>query len=134
MSSQSGETDLEILLESLEPELHPAVHVFCTLERDEPIQDEVRPICQFQEAEGTTLIVEQSQAEAFQLDYTYPCRMITLTVHSSLEAVGLLASVTQALAAKDISVNAISAYYHDHLFVECDRVADAMTCLQRLKT
>ena len=134
MSSPSGETDLDALLESLKPELHPAVYVFCTWPKDVPIPSEVTPIGQFQEAEGLTLIVEQSQADRAQLDYTYPCRMITLTVYSSLDAVGLLAKVTQALAQQEISVNAISAYYHDHLFVACDRSTAAIDCLKKLSS
>ena len=80
------------------------------------------------------LILEKTQADRCELPYLYPCRMITLTVHSSLEAVGLLAVVTQALATEDISVNAVSAYYHDHLFVACDRAQDALNCLSQLNT
>ncbi|MGF1522736.1 MAG: ACT domain-containing protein [Leptolyngbyaceae cyanobacterium] len=132
MSLQGGETDLAALLECLRPELHPAVYVFCSLPNDVQIPTGVMPVCQFQETEGLTLIVEKMQADRAQLAYVYPCRMITLTVHSSLEAIGLLAKVTQSLAKAGISVNAISAYYHDHLFVACDRANEAMTCLQKL--
>lgn len=81
-----------------------------------------------------TLIVEQTQAAKVGLESVYPCHRITLTVHSDLAAVGLLATVTQVLATAGISVNAISAYYHDHLFVPCDRADDAMACLQTLTT
>lgn len=132
MSSPSGEENLNTLLASLQPQLHPAVFVFCTLESTQPFPDDVNPVCQFQEAEGLTLILEKTQADRCELPYLYPCRMITLRVHSSLEAVGLLAVVTQALATEDISVNAVSAYYHDHLFVACDRAEEAMCFLQKL--
>ena len=60
--------------------------------------------------------------------------MITLTVHSSLEAVGLLAEVATAFAARGISVNVVSAYYHDHLFVPSDRVEEALAALSELST
>jgi hypothetical protein len=56
--------------------------------------------------------------------------MITLTVQSSLEAVGFLAAITTKLATHGISVNAISAYYHDHLFVPADKAEIAMRLLQ----
>lgn len=58
--------------------------------------------------------------------------MITLTVHSSLEAVGFLAAVTGRLTEAGISVNAVSAFYHDHLFVPEHRAGEALHHLQNL--
>jgi len=58
--------------------------------------------------------------------------MITLTVHSSLEAVGFLAAITGRLAEAGISVNAVSAYYHDHLFVAEHRADEALRLLQSM--
>jgi hypothetical protein len=43
-----------------------------------------------------------------------------------------LAKITTALAKEGISVNAFSAYYHDHLFVPYDRKEDAMAALAEL--
>jgi hypothetical protein len=54
-------------------------------------------------------------------------------VHSSLEAVGFLATITERLAAADISVNAISAYFHDHLFVPFDKADQAMDILRQIQ-
>ena len=76
--------------------------------------------------------MSQDQAEHTVLSYTYPARMITLTVQSSLEAVGFLAAITAALAAQGISVNPVSAYYHDHLFVPIHQTDRAMACLHQL--
>jgi hypothetical protein len=56
--------------------------------------------------------------------------MITLSIHSDLEAVGFLAAITTALAAIDIPVNAVSAYYHDHTFVPYEHHDDALECLR----
>lgn len=132
MSSASiGETQLSVLLTTLQPQLHPSVFVFVTLPTA-TMPPGLAPVCQFQEAEGLTLIVPQSQAERAQLPYQYPSRMITLAVHSSLAAVGMLAAITQALAAEGISTNVVSAYFHDHLFVACDRVQDTLDCLAKL--
>ena len=64
--------------------------------------------------------------------FSFPSRMITLTVHSSLDAVGLLAAVTQVLAQADISVNVVSAFYHDHLFISEHRAVEALQILSAL--
>lgn len=54
---------------------------------------------------------------------------ITLTIHSSLDAVGLTAAVSTKLAEKDISANVIAAYYHDHIFVQSEKAELAMEAL-----
>ncbi|TIM21889.1 MAG: ACT domain-containing protein, partial [Mesorhizobium sp.] len=56
----------------------------------------------------------------------------TLNIHSSLEAVGFLAAITTRLAAAEIGVNPVSAFYHDHLFVPVDRAEEAIDVLRRL--
>jgi hypothetical protein len=58
--------------------------------------------------------------------------MITLEVHSSLEAVGFLAAVTRRLAEARIGANPVSAFFHDHLFVPADRAEEAVTILEQL--
>jgi len=125
----SGETDLAKLLRSMQPLLLEGDYVFCSVE---PEYDwaALAPIGLFHESEGLTLILRQEQAEAAQIPYTAQFRMITLSVHSSLEAVGFLAAVASRLAAAGISVNPVSAYYHDHLFVPTVRAAEAMQILQ----
>ncbi|WP_231612424.1 ACT domain-containing protein [Novipirellula galeiformis] len=55
--------------------------------------------------------------------------MITLKVHSSLEVVGFLFAVTAKLAQSGISVNVVSAYFHDHRFVPTGRADEAMKVL-----
>jgi hypothetical protein len=56
--------------------------------------------------------------------------MISLDVHSSLEAVGLTAAFATALGNEGISANVIAAYYHDHIFVP---TADAERAVAALK-
>jgi hypothetical protein len=55
---------------------------------------------------------------------------VTLLIHSSLEEVGFLAAITSKLAEHDISINPISAYYHDHLFIPVARIKQAIMLLQ----
>ncbi|HEY9761807.1 MAG TPA: ACT domain-containing protein [Trichocoleus sp.] len=127
-----GETDLSKLLQTMQPELKAEEFVFCTVPPEQLSKLAVRPVGLFYEQEGISLILSKQQAERREIPYHYPCRLITLKVHSSLHAVGFLATITQALAAWGISVNPVSAYYHDHLFVPADRVEDAMNCLNQL--
>lgn len=127
-----GETNLETLLRNMAPELQEGEFVFCTMNSAAALKLRLTPIGQFLEDEGLTLILAKAEAEANGLDLTYPCRMITLKIHSSLEAVGFLAAVTAKLAHRGISVNAISAYFHDHLFVPSDSADEAMNVLNEI--
>jgi hypothetical protein len=124
---ESGERDLGVLLRRMAPALQEDEFVFCTAR-----EIAGAPVCSIREAEGWTLILRRWEAEGLGMEAAFPCRMITLTAHSSLEAVGLLAAVTAALAAAGISVNAVSGYYHDHLFVPVERAEEALELLRRM--
>lgn len=126
----SGETNLSNLLQSMQPILCQGEYVFCSINHQDRRDSNLDPICLFREAEGLTLILEREQADAAALSYTSVFCMITLSIHSSLEAVGFLAAITGKLAEHGISVNPISAYYHDHLFVPASRAKEVMELLQ----
>lgn len=112
------------------PHLGKDVFVFSTLPEDQAQPYISESISMFREAEGVTLILLKSTAEKHQIPYIYPCRCLTLSIHSALDAIGFMAAITQALGASGISVNPISAYYHDHLFVPEDRADLALQVLQ----
>ena len=122
-----GKQNLQTLLGQMNPLLDPDEYVFATGPAPLP-----QAICSFRESEGVTLILERADAEALGIPYTYPCRRITLTIHSSLESVGLFAAITTRLAAHGLSVNAVSGYYHDHLFVETGKADRVMVLLKQL--
>ena len=128
----AGERDLDVLLSDMKPDLRPGIFVFCTVPTDQSIPAALSPLLTFREQEGTTLVVSSEEAEATGLSHAFASRLITLTVHSSLEAVGFLAAITARLAAAGISVNAVSAFHHDHLFVPADRADEAMAVLQEM--
>ncbi len=129
----SGETNLQRLLANMQPELLEREFVFCSISPKAFEQLHIHPIGWFREAEGITLVIERNVADDEGLDYEFVSRMITLNIHSSLEAVGLLAAITSKLAGAGISVNTISAYHHDHLFVPTDKASAVMMLLDELK-
>ncbi|MDB4778186.1 ACT domain-containing protein [bacterium] len=130
----SGITDLETLLASMNPVLIPGEFVFVSrLNANYGEGSELNPIAAFEENEGLTLIVPRSRADEVSESYQGVFRMITLQVHSSLEAVGLTAAVADALAKQSISANVVAAFYHDHIFVPLARAEDAMVVLKDLR-
>lgn len=126
----TGERDLDALLRNMEPEMLDGTFVFCTLAPGASIPASVNPMLTFREREGTTLVMLHEEAERAELRHEFPSRLITLTVHSALDAVGFLAAITARLAEAGISVNAVSAFHHDHLFVPADRADEALALLR----
>ena len=127
----SGETDLDALIRSMSPGLVDGIHVFATLPGSD-MPAGLSPRMTFHEAEGTTLILLESEAKLHGLPYEFPCRMITLNIHSALQAVGFLARITTALATRGMGVNPVSGFYHDHLFVPDGREDEAMEILLQM--
>ncbi|TGQ74660.1 MAG: ACT domain-containing protein [Mesorhizobium sp.] len=128
----AGETNLRTLLASMTPELLDGIYVFATLASGVPQPKSLDPVMMFREREGVTLIVTEDAATAAGLAASFRCRMITLNIHSSLEAVGFLAAITARLAAAGMGVNPVSAFYHDHLFVPAERAEEAKGLLREL--
>ena len=124
----SGEKDLEILLKSMKPEHVSGDYVFCKVEKFENL-DLNNIVMLFKEKEAITLILKKEIADQLQLDYSVVMSWVTLTVHSSLEAVGLTAAFSKALSEQGISCNVVAAYYHDHIFVNQKEVQKAMEIL-----
>ena len=126
-----GETRLEHLLANAAPSLDPATYVFSTVKPAE-VPPKLIPLGTFYEDEGVTLILKREEAEELGLPFTFPCRRITMQVHSALEAVGFLAAIATKLACAGISANTVSAYFHDHLFVPEEKAELAMRALREL--
>ncbi|HHZ07480.1 MAG TPA: ACT domain-containing protein [Rhizobiales bacterium] len=128
----AGETELGRLLAGMRPVLAPATYVFVTVAAGERLPDDIDPVMTFRESEGLTLVVSEAKAAAARLRGAFPCRLITLQIHSSLDAVGFLAAVTAHLAARGIGVNPVAAFHHDHLFVPAGRADEALAALKTL--
>ncbi len=126
-----GETNLESLLKTMKPKLNKGDFVFCTI-KDLAVVDMNDVLLIFREEEGITIIIKKEIADRLKLDYTFVASWISLTVHSSLEAVGLTAAFSRALADNGISCNVVAAYYHDHLFVNKQDAEKAINILNNL--
>lgn len=126
----SGITELDTLLVAMSPELQKQEFVFCTVTGGIGDYFSLNPIATFIEPEGLTLVLEKTTAEKAELKFEGSFRQIILTVHSSLDAVGLTAAVSTKLASKGISANVIAAYYHDHIFVQSSKAEYALRALQ----
>ncbi len=127
----NGETNLSTLLKNMEPHLYEGEFVFCTVPSIDYI-DLQEVIGQFKEEEGITVIIPRSYADSQDLPYSFVASWIKLKVHSSLDAVGLTAAFSTALAKEGISCNVVAAYYHDHIFVNKSDASRAMDILKRL--
>ncbi|MCX6238300.1 MAG: ACT domain-containing protein [Bacteroidia bacterium] len=130
----TGEKDLERLLKTMKPKQNLGDFVFCTVETLHATSlqtkiDFTDIILMFREDEGYTIVLKKEIADNLNLEYSFVASWITLTVHSSLEAVGLTAVFSKALSDKDISCNVVAAYYHDHLFVDKKDTNKAMEIL-----
>lgn len=127
-----GETNLTQLIRSMQPSVADQCFIFCTLPESAAIPLIPQTLGFFREAEGVTLILEKEVALAHQIQFRGEWAKVTLTVHSSLEAVGFLAAISQPLATAGISTNVISAFFHDHLLVQWDRREKAVEILNQL--
>jgi len=128
----AGEKDLATLLATMEPRLQEGDFVFCSV----PLIDGVdlkEVVLFFREQEGVTLILRKEIADRLGFAYGFVAAWITLTVHSSLEAVELTAAFSKALAAAEISCNVVAGYYHDHIFVGKKEAGRAMDVLRWMR-
>ncbi|MEG3693570.1 ACT domain-containing protein [Vibrio coralliirubri] len=123
-------TDLDLLLKSMSPELINGNYVFCTVDGALADYIQLDPIATFREKEGLTLVLAEDAARQAQLDFDGVFSLITLSVHSSLEAVGLTAAFATKLGSYGISANVVAGYYHDHIFVQKDKAEAAMSALK----
>jgi uncharacterized protein len=127
----SGERDLRRLLAAMEPALRPGEFVFAVL-GDESRLGEVAVEATVREEEGLTVVVARERADDLGLAYDFAAAWITLRVHSALDAVGLTAAVSRALADAGMSCNVLAGAYHDHLLVPAGRGDEAVAILREL--
>lgn len=128
-----GEKNLEKLIASMAPTLSDAEYVFGLVATADYEQVALlQPRGTFHEKEGVTVILEKEKADECHIAYSGVFKCITLSVHSSLDAVGLTAAVATKLTKFNISANVIAAYYHDHIFIKSHDADKALAVLNEL--
>lgn len=132
----SGERNLQKLILSMIPVLLDKEYVFGSLiGPSTELLSRLAPMGTFFEEEGLTVIIEKNVADDLNIEYQGVFKCITLSIHSSLDAVGLTAAVATKLTQLNISANVVAAYYHDHIFVplkDADKALKGLTELSSL--
>lgn len=129
---EKAEKDLSVLLKNLSPKINNGEYVFCTVPLDVKLI-EIEVIATFLEEEGKTLVIRKEIADQLNLSYEAVMSWITLKIYSSLEAVGLTAVISNALAKNNISCNVIAAFHHDHIFVPMKDADRTIALLNKLE-
>ena len=130
----SGDENLSNLLNNLQPNLLNEDYVFITLEDYSfDFSNFLHPIATFKEEEGLTLVISEERAKRENFEYNSVFKCISLGVHSSLNSVGLIATISTLLSEKGISCNVFSGYFHDHLFVQKSLSKEALELLKSIK-
>lgn len=125
-----GEMDLQRILETIAVDRRPGLSCFLTGATELAAYAEAT----VQEQEGLTVVVPVDVAREHGFEPDLEMAWLTLRVHSSLEAAGLTAAVSQVLADVGISCNVIAGYHHDHLLVPAARADAAIAAIESLST
>ena len=123
-----GETDLAVMLASLRATRRPGV--FTMVESPQPDVD-LEQVAHARVDEEFTIsyVVAIDDARRSGLQPTGEFAWLTLTVQSSLDAIGLTAHVSRVLAERGIPCNVLAGVRHDHLLVPAARAAEALAAL-----
>jgi hypothetical protein len=122
------ERDLQKLLVSLRP-TSGGDWAFCVVD-EQTVASHSKALMVFREPDAVTLVVPADEATG--LDVRFVGTRIDLNVESSLEAVGLTAALSAALAKEGIAANVVAAALRDYVFVPTDRAEDAIRALVTL--
>jgi hypothetical protein len=125
-------SDLNIILQTLEPVLNPGTYAFVSVP-DEKTLTSAEIVASIREPEGLSAIIAESEATSRGIPVLFRAAWITLGVHSDLQAVGLTAACSAALSKSGISCNIVARAHHDHIFMPETRAAEAMPVLKELQ-
>jgi uncharacterized protein len=123
--------DLAKLITDLDPELLSGRYVFVQL--PEGSAGEADVLASVREPEGLSVVLRQEDADRLGVAYGFVAAWITLRVESALDAIGLTAAVSAALAEEAISCNVIAGLRHDHLLVPVDEGPRVLSILRAME-
>ena len=123
-----GETDLDNMLATLRVERRPGVFIYAAARAPAP---ELLAAAHgvVTEDDLTTLVLPVEAAERAGLPVELEMAWLSLTVQSSLEAVGLTAAFSATLGKAGIPCNVLAGFHHDHILVPADRAQQAIDVL-----
>jgi len=124
----TGERDLGRLLAGLSPERRHGEVVIVAV----PDPAGLPALATVTEEDAVTAVLRRDDADRLGLRYDWIAAWITLTVHSSWEAVGMTAAVAQALADEGIPCNVLAGFRHDHLLIPIEQADSAIAALRSL--
>jgi hypothetical protein len=124
----SGEQDLSTLLAGLAPERRHGEVVVVAV----PDPTGLPALATVTEEDAVTVVLRRADADRLGLAYDWVAAWVTLTVHSSWEAVGMTAAVAAALTRAGIACNVLAGFRHDHLLLPIDRADEAIEVLRSL--
>lgn len=123
-------TDLDELLANLSARQRPGR--WCLMSGP-PVPAGIEVAATVVEEEGITSVIRVEDAERLGVQVGFIAAWLTLEVHSALEAVGLTAAVSSALAAAEIPANVLAGFHHDHVLVPYDDAERAIAVLDGLR-
>jgi len=124
----AGERDLAVILSAMDVERRPGAFAYIDAASGTPAPE--RTYAMIDEGATTTYIVDADSPLGSHSPFR--AAWLRVTVHTSLESVGLTAAISGALAARGIPANVLAGFHHDHLLVPEERADDAIAVLRSL--
>jgi len=134
----NGETDLTKILDSLTVGRRAEVYHVVTVSGADAaglrigsgIEALIREPMAF--GETVTVVCDTETVERRGWTSVFAAAWLTIEVHTSLEAVGLTAALSNTLGAAGIACNVLAGFHHDHILVPVDQADRAVDCLRSL--
>ncbi|SFK85600.1 hypothetical protein SAMN04487950_1457 [Halogranum rubrum] len=122
--------DPEAVLEDCTVDVGAEAYAVVTTDSETAVSDAFATI---RDRNETTHVVREERLDAIEtLEEKRGWALLTFDAVLPFELVGFLAVVATALAERDVSIFALSAYSTDHVLVQRDDVAEALDALEEL--